>query len=1138
MDDKSDNIDPKSTNQFSGTSGSSDFALAELSADVEVTVSITEERAARNLRLLRKTVALTKLEEAKERVEPEYPRIIKKIDFHHGLYKRESHLPTTPNTRYVDRAVWQRLCARGLDQIYIEVFWELVEEVRQLYVDATHQVGVICIVNPPDEFVEGHEIPPLQLLGKTQYRPNFLNSIAALEGRLFITFPLIRQVLVSCVLDLPECLIDFTSFRDRAYTLDELRKLFNEELDKARDVVQLWYRDIVHYVRLDDTYISPDEVEMQHYSCATGLLAIHLTNTIRRTAEHILEVTSNKEKLPQLRMDLDYCWDISFLPSRHSVSEVYVALFDRIVQLGDNLLSLESVYLNEYKGKDVSVWVPYELQAYYKHQTAYNITQLFIPVNKYVKQLNIDFAEVIDEHEKLLEMQGRELRAIQAVRERRYKSYDALTSEIFGNVELEGMFEEEVFEDIDYGILSVPSTHDAFIYDVPLTLEQITAMIENAEKDHPIPEEDITFEEGYAKVDYFRGFIDKLSMVFDFEYFPLGKLAQAVVRGEVTNHLVFIVETVASKLVRQHIWINEDICGHFEMLKVRALKVPETSEELIEMGEYMLWASTVLLTSLKKRIEASLKIITRLVEITTLTQDHIDLNSRTVRWVEDIKLVLEINAAMYEQCKFELTNEPPTGLQQTLLRSYMNDPLKNNLFYSGCPGKELMFTRMLYRIAFFHAVAQERRRFGPLGWNIPYGFNESFDISVQHLQMFVNEFADYPYKGICYLTGECNYGGRVTDDWDRRLIVTILADILNPKMVSNMDYTFTDIGKCYFIPRTPLYPEFVKHINDLPQMHPPEVFGLHQNAGITRDLQVSNHLLNSIILVQGEGSSGGGGEDALLDMVASDILGKLPPNFDLEAARNKFPVVYSESMNTVLVQEMERFTKLLNEIRSSLQTIRNAIEGLVVMTPALEVLSSSLLLGRIPAAWAKVSYPSLKSLPNYIADFVDRILFLQTWFLVGKPKTFWLSGFFFTQAFLTGAKQNFARKYTIPIDQLTFDFEVLKIMTSDEGAEDGVYVYGLFTDGARWDIEKGVLRELFPKILYDTMPLIWVRPITNAEYNPQGRYLSPLYKTSERRGTLSTTGQSTNYVLPFLLGTDVPSSHWVKRNVALLCQLD
>lgn len=77
-----------------------------------------------------------------------------------------------------------------------------------------------------------------------------------------------------------------------------------------------------------------------------------------------------------------------------------------------------------------------------------------------------------------------------------------------------------------------------------------------------------------------------------------------------------------------------------------------------------------------------------------------------------------------------------------------------------------------------------------------------------------------------------------------------------------------------------------------------------------------------------------------------------------------------------------------------------------------------------------------------------------------------------------------------------------------------------------------------PRVLWDLMPIIWVIPIKKDVLVEGSRYKCPVYKTSERRGILSTTGHSTNYIVPVLLNSLVDPKHWIKRGVALLCQLD
>jgi dynein heavy chain len=103
--------------------------------------------------------------------------------------------------------------------------------------------------------------------------------------------------------------------------------------------------------------------------------------------------------------------------------------------------------------------------------------------------------------------------------------------------------------------------------------------------------------------------------------------------------------------------------------------------------------------------------------------------------------------------------------------------------------KQNIWRTLLLQLVLFHAVIRERRTFGALGWNCHYDFNDSdFHVSMQQLHLMVENFEVLPLNALRYLTGQCNYGGRVTDEMDRRTLGTLLEEFYPDNIImSNND---------------------------------------------------------------------------------------------------------------------------------------------------------------------------------------------------------------------------------------------------------------------------------------------------------------------------------------------------------------
>uniref|UniRef100_A0A673VVA8 Dynein axonemal heavy chain 8 n=1 Tax=Salmo trutta TaxID=8032 RepID=A0A673VVA8_SALTR len=483
------------------------------------------------------------------------------------------------------------------------------------------------------------------------------------------------------------------------------------------------------------------------------------------------------------------------------------------------------------------------------------------------------------------------------------------------------------------------------------------------------------------------------------------------------------------------------------------------------------------------------------------------------------------------QSSIKFTNDPPQGVRAGLKRTFAGIS-QDQLEICNLP----MWKPMLYNVAFLHTVVQERRKFGPLGWNIPYEFNSAdFTASVQFVQNHLDECS--PKKGVSWVTvrymlGEVQYGGRVTDDYDKRLLnfnATVLINLLYMWVI--MWEAQTLFYKHYAFPNR--LEQYMEYIATLPALDTPQVFGLHPNADITYQTNTSAEVLDTITNIQPKESGGGAGEtrESIVYRLAEDMLEKLPPNYvphEVKARLVKMGAL--NSMNIFLRQEVDRMQRIIGVVRTSLVDLKLAIDGTIIMSENLRDALDNMFDARIPNMWKKISWES-STLGFWFTELLERNTQFYSWVFEGRPKTFWMTGFFNPQGFLTAMRQEVTRAHKgWALDTVTLHNDVLKQSKEEITASPaGVYVYGLYLDGAGWDRRNCRLIEATPKVLFCPLPVIHMFAINSTAPKDPKFYICPVYK-KPRRTDLT-------YITGVVIRTVQSPDHWILRGVALLCDI-
>ena len=396
----------------------------------------------------------------------------------------------------------------------------------------------------------------------------------------------------------------------------------------------------------------------------------------------------------------------------------------------------------------------------------------------------------------------------------------------------------------------------------------------------------------------------------------------------------------------------------------------------------------------------------------------------------------------------KITNEPPQGIKANLRRCFADMPKEQ--YESGCADRMIgPWKRLVFALCFYNAVALERRKFGAVGWNKPYDWMGSdLRTAMAQLKLYLEEVpmngvhedtpgaveSVVPLRTLNVVIGEVTFGGRITDRWDKRCNSHLLARFFASEVVygATAGIPMSESGEYCTPPAagtTLLHVQ--QHIETLPDVENPEVFGLGDNASIVFRLNQADSFLQELAKEGAQGKvaveSNAHEEQRFLIGLSnklpgkSGIMGKACPETLQGVGPDKKLI---NPLSVFVTQEKKLLEQLWNLVAIDLQKLQDVTQGLQILDEALEMSLEAVRFNKVPPSWLN-AYPSLKNLASWMDDFTKRWVHVEEWLVKGPLAVYWISGMVFPQGFLTSLLQTHARNTGTPVDKLEFGVTVL-----------------------------------------------------------------------------------------------------------------